>query len=151
MTTTLDRPPVRRKTTEPPSGRRIGYAIAIAINAAFLYIVHNLLEWDWVPFLTTDFNRVLGILTASLILTIAVNVLYLGYDASWFKSLTQAITLFVSLLVTIRIFNVWPFDFSTTTFNATWLARLILMVAIVGTSVAILVEVSKFIRALARL
>lgn len=43
---------------------RGGYAVALAINLALIYAVHQL--WDVVPFLTSDFERLIWPLTASL-------------------------------------------------------------------------------------
>ena len=43
----------------PAPGRRSGYVVAVAINAALLWVTHQLLDWGWPRFLTEDFEELL--------------------------------------------------------------------------------------------
>ena len=128
------------------TGRRIGYAIAVALNVAFLLIANNILDWGWLPWLTEDFSDVLPIMNASLIASIVVNTVYLVYDADWFKGLTQLGLLILSLIVTIRFWQVFPFDFSAYDFGWGTLVRWLLGLALFGVCVAILVQVIQLAR-----
>ena len=114
--------------------------VAIAVNVALLNAANNLLEWDIFPFLTNDFERVLPILNVSLGAAIVVNLIYLDVDALWFKSLTQIGLLAISLAVTIRLYQVFPFDFSAYEFNWQLLATWALILAMVAIGIGVVAE-----------
>lgn len=137
---TETRPP---QTKPSSAGKRFGYAIAAAINGALVFVVHNLLAWDVAPFLTNDFERVVPIITVSLVATVVVNVIYVGYDRGWFKSLSQIGLLGISIAATVRMYEVFPFDFSAYEFDWATLARVVMIIAIVGAGIAIIVELVK--------
>lgn len=126
-----------------PEARRFGYALAIGINIVMVWIVFNVAEWGWPPFITQEWNQVSGIVGLSIIATIITYVAYLVYDPVWFKGLGDAAAAVVSLVASLRVLSVFPFDFSA--YGEPWetLTRFILIVAIVGTSVAILVNLGK--------
>jgi len=128
------------------TGRRIGYAVAVAVNVAFLVIVNNIVDWGWLPWLTEDFSDVLPIMNASLIASIVVNVVYIAYDRPWFKGLTELGLLVIALIVTIRFWQVFPFDFSAYDFDWGTLVRWLLGVALFGICVAMLVQVIQLAR-----
>jgi hypothetical protein len=125
----------------------VGYAVAIVVNAVALYIAVNLLAWDWLPFLTAAFASVLPLLRMSLLATIAVNVAYLWHDPPAFRSAMQIVLSAIAVAVTLRVYDVYPFDFSR--YGPAWdvAARVLLMLAIAGTIIGIVVEVVRFARA----
>lgn len=114
-------------------GRRFGLGIAIAINVFLLYVVLNLTSWDVLPFLTADFDSVVPWISFSLIVTIAANLVYMVNDDFRLKAFGDMITTLVSLVVTWRVLQVFPFDFSAYEFSWDVLVRVVLIVAIVGT------------------
>jgi len=130
--------------------RWTGYTITIVINAIGLYVVTNVLEWNLLPFLTEDFRTVLPLLQLSLLATIAVNVAYLWHDEPRFRSVMQLGLSGISLAVVLRLYGVFPFDLSA--YAPVWgpVARVLLILAIVGTGVGLLVEVGRLVRAVAR-
>lgn len=117
---------------------RTTYLIAIAGNLLLLYATHNL--WHVVPFLTDDFRRVIWPVTASLLVGVVVNLAYLAFDPRWFKSMTNVGVLGVSLAVTIRMYQVFPFDFSAFAFDWAPVVATLLWVVMVGTAVAMVIE-----------
>jgi len=129
------------------TGRRVGYVVAIAVNVAFLVIVNNVLEWGWFSWLTEELEDVLPIINVSLVASIIVNAVYVGYDASWFKALAELGLAVISLIVTIRLLQVFPFDFSTYEFGWGTLTRWLLGVAIFGICVAMIVQLTQLARA----
>lgn len=129
-----------------PAATRFGYMVAIIVNAAMLVVANNILDWGWLPFLTDDFGRLLWIIDFSLLASIVVNAIYLGYDPAWFKSACQIGLGGISLAVAIRMFQVFPFDFSGYQFNWEPLTRFVIFLAIVGTGIAIVSEVAKLAR-----
>jgi hypothetical protein len=130
------------------TGRRAGYVGAVIVNGIILWVVNNLLDWGWPAFLTDDFERVLPILNVSLIATMVVNFVYLAYDRRWFKSLCQVGLAAISLIVAIRMYRTFPFDFSAYDFDWEALARVVLIIGIVGTAIALVVELFRLGRAL---
>ena len=132
--------------TRPTTANRVGYVIAIVINAALLVVVNNLLAWGWISWLTDEFEEVLPLLNLSLTATILVNVVYLAYDAAWFKSISELGLLVISLAVTIRLYQVFPFDFSAYAADWALLARTVLIIAMVGVGIAMIVQVVKLVR-----
>ena len=128
--------------------KRFGYSIAIALNALFLFFVNNVLEWGLFSWLTNDFEQVIPILNFSLGLGIVLNAIYLIGDPPLLKSSTQLISNIVSLLVVVRMYRVYPFDFGAYSFNWDLLMRIMLILGIVGTSIGIISELVKSVRLL---
>ncbi len=137
-------------TAPSAPARKFGYLVAVAVNAVLLWVVHNLLDWEWTRFITEEWDQVLPILTTSLIAAIVVNTLYIVFDPKWFKSLTQIVLSGISLAVTVRMLRVFPFDFTEYDFPWETFVRVGLIVGIVGISIAIVVETVKLIGAIAR-
>ncbi|MDH5421186.1 MAG: hypothetical protein OEY55_05235 [Acidimicrobiia bacterium] len=150
MTTTEIRPVTDPKPSQQPAIRRFGYLVAIAVNFGLIAVANNILEWDIVPFLTSDFSRLVGFISLSLGLTIAANTIYLVFDPPWFKSLSQIGLFLVSLAVTIRIYQVFPFDFSSFDFDWSVMTRWLLIIAMAGTCIGMLAEAAKLVRAVLR-
>nr|MDJ0953047.1 hypothetical protein [Acidimicrobiia bacterium] len=122
---------VSKRTT-----RRIGYGVAVAVNAAMLVIVNNVLEWEWFAWLTDDLNDVLPLINLSLAASLLANVAYFANDTPAFKGVAELVLNAISWLVVFRLLRVFPFDFSS--YSATWetLTRGILVVAIIAISLA---------------
>ena len=141
--------PTRRHQT-PGLARRSGYAIAAGVNIALLMIVNNLLEWGWPRFLTAEFEDLLPWINFSLGASLVVNLLYMAYDADWFKSGWQVVLSIISFAVLVRTYRLFPFDFSDFAWPAETIARIIMWVVGVALVIAIVVEGVKSITSLAR-
>jgi hypothetical protein len=127
-------------------GRKVGYAVAIACNIALLVIANNILDWGWLPWLTEEFRQVLPVMNVSLGASIAANIVYLVYDPPGFKATAELGLLIISLIVTIRFLQVFPFDFTAYEFGWGTLARWLLVLAIVGICIGMLVQVVQLVR-----
>jgi hypothetical protein len=127
-------------------GRRFGFGIAVVINVALLVVVQNLTSWDVLPFLTTEFDSVVAWISLSLIVGIVANFLYIVNDDQRLRSVGDLVTNLVSLVVTWRVFQVFPFDFSAYEFDWDLVARIILVVAIVGTFAGAIAAVTRLAR-----
>ena len=138
MTTTV----ARRPST---AGRRAGYVIAIVINAVLLWLIHVSPGWDAVAFLTADFQRVLWLIDLSLVVTIAVNVLYLFRDPRRLTAAGSALTSAIGFAACVRILQVFPFDFGDSGF---WpvVFRIALWIGIVGSAIAVVVGLVGVVR-----
>jgi hypothetical protein len=130
------------------SARRFGYVIAVVINAVLLWLIHGRPGWDAVPFLTPETTQVLGAVDASLAVAIAVDVVQFGWDPRWLVTAGSSVTTAFGLWVMVRMLQVFPFDFGGG--SAAWepVARVLLILGIVGTAVALLVQWVQLIRLL---
>ena len=123
---------------------KIGYLVAVMVNVIMLILVNAIPGWRVLPFLTEDFVSLLWLVNLSMFASAMVNVAYLAYDAAWFKSACQIVVTAIGLVAAIRTWQVFPFDFSP--YAGLWetLTRLLLVLAIFGSIVAILVELVRF-------
>lgn len=122
----------------PTTGRRAGYAVLIILNGVFLFVANNLLAWGWPPWLTDDFTSVLPVLNLSIVITMVVNVVYLAYDPPVAKALGDVVTSTMSLVVGIRMWQVFPFDFTGYAWDWDTIVRWIIGIGIVATAMAII-------------
>jgi hypothetical protein len=150
MTDTRTRPTPVEKAPPAQQGRRAGYLAAVVVNTLMAVIVTNLLGWGWLPFLTDDFELLVPLVVVSLGAGILANLAYLVYDPRWFKSLCQVGISAISLVVAVRMYQVFPFDFAG--YGSGWatVTRVVLILAIAGSAVALLVEGVKLLARLAR-
>jgi len=125
------------------AGRRAGYAIAVMVNLVLLIIVQNILEWGWLPFLTEEFSDVVPWISFSLVTSIVVNLVYQANDTPGVKSIGQIVTNLISIFVTYQFLRVFPFDFSNYDFNWGIVARIVLILTIVGAGIGVLTEAVK--------
>lgn len=145
MTSTVA-PPQRTDRTGPGvAARRFGYLVAIAANAIMLWLAHQLLDWGWPSFLTDDFDQVLGLITASFVASMVVNAGYLVHDRGRFRALGDLVIAAFGFVVSLRMWDVFPFDFSGWQTDWSWLVRTALVVGIGGTAIAMIVNAVRLI------
>ncbi len=129
-------------TTKRPSvaARRAGYVISVLVNVALLLGINVWPGWDVLPFLTNDFTQVLAWVNVSIVVSLALNVVYLFNDTKPLKALGDTVSLAAALVVTVLMWRVFPFDFGDSTFDWTLVFRILLGVGIFGTAIAIVVN-----------
>ena len=128
----------------PSAGaRRAGYGLAILFSTTLLVILNGSPGWQAIPFLTSDTVQVLWLVNLSLAAGIAANAVYLAYDPPWVKSLGDLATTGIALATAIRIWQVFPFSLSSG-----WPAavRVLLVVVIVGSCIALVVQIVSLAR-----
>ena len=129
----------------PAGVRRFGHVLAIAFSVGILFVVNNLPEGEQIPFLTDDLEQLLPIINALLLAAIAINGVWILYDAAWFRSAGR-ITLNVLMIAVLALtYRVFPFDFSTYDFDWEALMRVLIVGLIVVLTVATIVEIVKLI------
>ena len=113
--------------------------VAAAINVALFWGIHVWPGWDAVPFLTADFETVLWLIDLSLVVTIAVNLIYLIRDPRRLTAAGAVVTTAIGLAAAIRMLQVFPFDFGD---SDVWpvVFRVLLWVAIIGAAIGIIVN-----------
>jgi hypothetical protein len=138
--------PVRRTT---PASRRIGYVAAVVVNLVILYLLHVAPGWQDLPFLTADTALVLGWVDASLVTGVVANLVYVVHDAPVVHALGDVVTTGVGLVAIVRVWQVFPFAFDDAGVPWEQVARVVLVVAVVGSAIAIIVQLVTLVRALA--
>lgn len=141
MTTTTPSVLKRGRVSQPV--RRTGYAISIGVNLLLIWIVTNIVEWDILPFLTTEFEELVPIAVFSMIVGIALYVAYLFFDPPWFRILGDTINSAIAFVVILRTIQVFPFEFD----GGFWTGatRVVLIFIAVATAIATLVNIGKLI------
>lgn len=122
--------------------------MSILINAALLYAINSWPTWRAVPFLTQSTPEVLGLVNASLIVGLVANVVYLAVNWAPIWALGQLVVIGVGLAALLKIWNVFPFDFSGSSFDWVLVVRIVLVVGIVGSIIGLAVQFVLLIRAL---
>lgn len=143
MATAYNTPPQQAVTISQRTGRRIGYVIAILVNAAFLVLVNAWPGWEAMPFVTADAVDVVPLVNASIAVTMLANVLYIVEDAPRVKAVGEVVTGVVALAATSALIDVFPFDFSAYAFPWTLTVTVILWVALIGTGISVVVNLIK--------
>lgn len=136
-------------TTSPRRGaglRRAGYLVGAAVDGVLLYLINVRPGWRALGFLTEDTPDVLGLVNLSLVLGLVAYLVYVLHDPPWMRALGDMIGSAVSLAVLVRVWQVFPFEF-TGSFDWTTLFRVVLVLAMIGTGVGLLVATGRLVRA----
>ena len=138
--------PARRPLTSRPrpGARRAGYIVAAVVNAVMLYLVNRWPGWEAVPFLTDATVLVLGIVNASFVVGIVANIVYLVADPPRLRALGDLVTTGVGIAAMVRVWQVFPFDLGGTPWEV--VVRVLLVVAMFGSGVAIMVALVRLVR-----
>jgi len=135
MPSTLSREKVIEQRIDH-AATRLGYALAVVINAVMVWVVRQLLDWEYPKFLTEEFNDLIPILTLAFVVSLVANAMYLWNDRWPVKPIGDMITAAMGFLVALRTYQVFPFDFSGYESDWSWLVRLVLIVAMVAVAAA---------------
>lgn len=128
--------------------RRSGYVAAALVDAILLYLVNAWPGWDALPFLSEDFDRVVGVANVSMLLHGAVQLLYVARDPRWLRGLGDAATSVVAVVVMVRTWQVFPFTTGDDWSGWGLVVHLLLTVGVVGSAIAVLVGLTAFARGL---
>lgn len=133
--------PRRRR---PSSGRRLGYLVSVALNAATLVAVNVWPGWRSVPLLTYDTREVLGVLDAALVAGMVVNLVHVVRRARWLKSIGDLVLGAFTLAVLARLWQVFPF---TVEAEPALAVRVVLGVVALAVVIGMLVSLAALSRA----
>jgi hypothetical protein len=123
---------VRTESSTPSRvGRRVGYAIGALVDVALLVALNVWPGWDAVPFLTVDFEQVLGLINLSLAVGFLASVANFALDNFGAKALGDLSTNVIGIAVSVRLLQVFPFDFSGG-FDWSWVVRILLVLGVIG-------------------
>jgi hypothetical protein len=130
--------------------RGVGYVVAVLVNVAALYAVNVWPGWQALPFLTEDMRLVLGLVNASMLVSIVANMVYFVADPRWLKALGDIVTTAVGIAALVRMWQVFPFDFSGSSFDWALVVRVAMGVAIGGSAIALVVAFVSFVKSVGR-
>lgn len=130
---------------QPVGVRRTGYVVAAIVNLVVLCVANHLLEWEWPPFLTAAYEDLLPWIQLSLGATVAANLLWAVHDPGWFRHLGEATLDAITVVVAVRTWQLFPFDF--TTYSAIWEVgtRTLIVIGGVGAAIGMLVQLGRFV------
>ncbi len=128
------------------AGRRIGYAVAILVNLALLWIINIWPGWQAAPFVTPTAVDVVPLINASIVVTILANLMYIVVDGTRVKAAGEIVTGLFGVAVSGALLTVFPFDFAAYAFPWEPVVRIVLVVALFGTCVAVLVNLVRLVR-----
>jgi len=122
---------------------RAGYIVAAAVDLVVLWIMNQLLGWGWPPFLTSSFQDLLPFIDVSLVASAVVNLSWAWRDPEWFHHLAQIGLNLIGLVVAVKTWQIFPFDFSGSGWET--VTRMLIALAVGVIVVATVVEVVKLI------
>lgn len=101
-------------------------------------------------FLTPATTQVIGLVNLALWAGIAANGVYFIADPSPLRAVGDLVTMTITLVTTVRVWEVFPFAFHGSVAFVAVIARVVLIIGIVGASIGILHSVVTLIRSLVR-
>lgn len=122
---------------------------SVLVNAVLLWGINIWPGWKAVPFLTADMERVLGIINASLTAGIIANLIFVVIRNRGVMALGNLVVLGIGLAATLRMLEVFPFDFGDSWSGWPVVVRVLLVLGIVGSIIGMVVEIVAMFRALA--
>lgn len=134
--------------TRTRGARRVGDAISAVVNLVLLWMVNVWPGWEAVPFLTADTSQVIPLVNASLLVGVLASLVYVVVDPPWLRALGGVATTALSFLVLTRTLIVFPFDFGDDPGLWDPLTEGLLILLVVATGLATLVQAVQFIKLL---
>lgn len=138
---------------QPRSGRQLsrarrrgGYVGSILINAVLIFLLDARPGWRSVPFLSPATAQVIGLVTLTLAAGLAANVMYFIADPPRLRAFGDLVTLTISQVTTVRVWQVFPFVFHGSMAFWSVIVRAILIIGIVGASIGILYSLVILVR-----
>ncbi|MGO4597502.1 hypothetical protein [Terrabacter sp. 2RAF25] len=134
-------PPGRAGRASSTTGSYFGGAV---VNVVLLVLVNRWPGWEVVPFLTDRMPLVLGLVNASLVVGIVVNLVLTVWHPPRLKALGDLAIGAVGTAAMVRIWQVFPFDLQGSAWET--VVRVLLVVGLVGTGMSILVALVRLVR-----
>ncbi|WP_327004423.1 hypothetical protein OHA72_56895 [Dactylosporangium sp. NBC_01737] len=128
------------------AARRFGYAVAVIVNLVIMYLLDVRPGWQAASPLTDATTQVIGLVNLSLLAGIVANTVYVFADGPGVKHLGDLTTTTISIVVLVRIWQVFPFDFGASTLPWGAATRALLVVALAGSGIAVPVHAVTLVR-----
>lgn len=132
----------------PPPGRAANatgsYFGGAVVNVVLLVLVNVWPGWEVVPFLTDRMTLVLGLVNASLVVGIVVNLVRTAWHPPRLKALGDLAIGGVGTAALVRIWQVFPFDLQGSAWET--VVRVLLVLGLVGSGISMLVALVRLVR-----
>ena len=132
--------PAEKSAESARSRRQVDYAVAIALNVVILFVANVWPSWRAIPYVTEDAVPAVAIITIAAFVAIALNIACLVVDRRWMKPLTELVSAAFTLAVAIQVWHTFPFDLPTGALDWMMFARVAIVIAIVVSSIALVVQ-----------
>ena len=120
---------------------RSDFVAAIIVNIILWFIANNLLNWN-LSFISPTFSQVLGILNLLIITTIIINIIFLFYQATWFRNLLKMVTDILGIMVAYTLLVVFPFILNE---GLALALTVLLVLAMIGCFIGLIIHLLKVI------
>jgi hypothetical protein len=90
------------------------------------------------------------LITFSFVYGMATNAMLVVADPRWFKSLVNVGGSVIAFVITLRLFQVYPFDFSDYAVNWSWAVTTLLVLGMVATAIAAIAESVRVVTSLTK-
>jgi len=126
------------------ASRRVGYVVAVIVNAILVWLVSGWHVWWDMPWLTDAFVLVRPAIILVLAISIAEAVLLFVIDPRWLQALLDAVGAAAGLVAAVLLATVFPFDFGE---GSPWtlVVRLAVWAVVIGTALAIVAHLVTFV------
>lgn len=136
-----------RAGRQPSRARRRGGNVgSIVINAVLIFLLDAHPGWRSVPFLTPATAQVIGLVTLTLAAGLVANLMYLMADPPRLRAFGDLVTLTISLVTTVRVWQVFPFAFHGSMAFWSVIVRAILIIGLVGAFIGLLYSLVILVR-----
>lgn len=98
------------KRSPSAAARRAGYVATVVFDALCLLAINAWPGWDVLPFLTSDADRVIGLVNASIVVHMALFATYTLRDRRALRAAGEVLTSAVGVAVATRFWQVYPFE-----------------------------------------
>jgi hypothetical protein len=147
MSATRMPPPATTPAPMPTQWRRSEAVGDVVANAVLLFLVNVAPGWQVVPFFTPAFDQVLPLLNTAMVVGLAFGLVRLVARGRAAKAVRDIVTGVLGCALMLRFWQVFPFAVGA---GWTVVFRIILVMGIVGTAIAVVVGVVSLVAALAR-
>ena len=130
--------------------RRFGYLLGASINAGMIWLVNVTPGWWWVPFLTEEFGQVVWLITASLLVGVAVNLGQMAFDPPWARRLGDTISAAFAVVILQRLWSIFPFDLDPGWVGWTTPLRVTLLLVTIATAIGLVASCAQCLHLLVR-
>jgi hypothetical protein len=125
------------------------YIAAVLANAALLWLVNKVPDWN-LRFVTDGYAGVLWALNLSILVQLVGNGILIVLHPRFLHYLGQAVFNAVSVLATVLLVSVYPFDFSHLAEPLDTIVKIALVIGAVGTGISGVVNLFRAIGSLVR-
>jgi len=121
--------------------RRLGFAVAIVVNAAALYAINVWPGWQALPILTEDARQMLTVVNVSLIAGVLTNAINLVVDLPRVRAAGNIVSLAFGLAILVILSQSFPFVFPIG-WDWSLVVRILIVLAMVGSITGLVVQLA---------